>query len=516
MANYLTYATMEEAACENLKYLIPASFTMTDGKYGEHFISTGTCDNEVQEVGASATQYPKTYSISTRHANIRIIDTPGIGDTRGVEKDKENFQNIMAHIARFDVLHGICILLKPDVTRLGIMFKYCIKELLANLHVSASKNIVFCFTNARCTNYGPGDTRTGLKRILQDNNIEIGLNEETIFCVDNEAFRYLAATKQGVDFSEAKLSTSQSWKKSAKEISRMIQQFDTLEPHAVKNTLSINDVRRVLTAFSRPLTTVTTAIDTAIDMVLEELNRCTTGSEELPEPLTKPKLTAVAKVLESTPYVCTTNNCVRIEGSRDFLKETFKCRSDSKPDLKKNGTSCANCGCDLGYHKRLTYELQYEMTCNGGDQVEDQTKAIRASQVENVIKLEKMEAEFGKERQQIVDAREMFAGFLRTNAIVPHNDAFSEYVELTTAAESRPSDTDEKSRRRYAAMWIDGCSGESLTPYIRETIDDLYAMKHTGDMIRSIMNVADEAETRAMLSEEVRSIINNSSLKTSY
>ena len=95
---------------------------------------------------------------------------------RGPEKDKENFQNILAHLSYYNEIHGICILLKPNNSRLTVMFQFCIKELLTHLHKSAADNIVFCFTNARNTNYRPGD------KADQSSKYALNCQKKTSFC----------------------------------------------------------------------------------------------------------------------------------------------------------------------------------------------------------------------------------------------------------------------------------------------------------------------------------------------
>ena len=60
-----------------------------------------------------------TYQIPYKNCLINLIDTPGIGDTRGAEQDKENFESILSHISNFDELHAILILLKPNSARLS-------------------------------------------------------------------------------------------------------------------------------------------------------------------------------------------------------------------------------------------------------------------------------------------------------------------------------------------------------------------------------------------------------------
>ena len=82
-----------------------------------------------------------------------MIDTPGMGDTRGEAKDKENFDNILGHLMDYPEIHAICILLKPNNARLTLTFKYCIKELLGHLHgVSQGKLLFSTLINTESNN----------------------------------------------------------------------------------------------------------------------------------------------------------------------------------------------------------------------------------------------------------------------------------------------------------------------------------------------------------------------------
>jgi hypothetical protein len=84
------------------------------------------------------------------------LDTPGIGDTEGVEKDRENFGNVLEMVGNIRELHGICILMRPNESRLSEPMRYYIGELLTHLHRNAANNIVFCFTRTRETFYRLG------------------------------------------------------------------------------------------------------------------------------------------------------------------------------------------------------------------------------------------------------------------------------------------------------------------------------------------------------------------------
>lgn len=62
-------------------------------------------ENENVEDGQSSTQSPKSYLISWgppgRTKRIRIIDTPGVGDVRGLEQEKKNYAKILDFIAQY-------------------------------------------------------------------------------------------------------------------------------------------------------------------------------------------------------------------------------------------------------------------------------------------------------------------------------------------------------------------------------------------------------------------------------
>ena len=47
-------------------------------------------------------------------------------------------------------------------------FRNCLDNVLTKLHRSATKNILFCFTNTRSTLYRPGDTMAPLVRYLEE------------------------------------------------------------------------------------------------------------------------------------------------------------------------------------------------------------------------------------------------------------------------------------------------------------------------------------------------------------
>lgn len=163
--------------------------------------------------------------------SVKIIDTPGIGDSRGVDRDNYNLKNLLNFISTYKELNAICILLKPNNAKVGVVFEYCILELFSHLNKSASKNIVFLFTNSRGTFYKPGDTSNALHSVLDDirskpPHVQIQFDQENYFCFDNESFRYLVAASHpnNITFDDDyKRDFEKSWIRSVKEAQRLFE-----------------------------------------------------------------------------------------------------------------------------------------------------------------------------------------------------------------------------------------------------------------------------------------------------
>ena len=61
--------------------------------------------NENVVIGQSSTMEPKSYSIEwgppEKKKIIRFIDTPGVGDVRGIKQEKENFAKTLKFVGQF-------------------------------------------------------------------------------------------------------------------------------------------------------------------------------------------------------------------------------------------------------------------------------------------------------------------------------------------------------------------------------------------------------------------------------
>ena len=301
------------------------SFTTDTGESRSIFIGDPN-DNENFEDGQSATQEPTTHVFPQDGKIINLIDTPGIGDSRGIEQDKKNFDSILGHISHIKEIHGICILLKPNNARLTVVFRFCIQQLLAHLHKDAARNIVFCFTHTRGNFYRPGDTLPALRKELIDRNVDIELNRSNMYCFDSEAFRFLACIQAGVKFPEDDVEVfSSSWSRAVKETNRMIEHIKTLKPHGVHNTLSMNNARCKVVAMSRPMAEMSVAIQKNIKEAKEAQAKAKLADSEavdFEKQLHVDGVDLEFKDLGFPRTVCTHSDCIEyIAAGRDNVKQ---------------------------------------------------------------------------------------------------------------------------------------------------------------------------------------------------
>ena len=278
IANYVSFPTLQDAMdASNMKVCIPSTFSY-NAETGESMETSirPESENEHQEAGQSSTKVPKAYRLYDGKHKITIIDTPGLGDVESSE-DERSFENILACLSHYNEIHGICIFLKPNISRITAAFRFYIALLLEKLHNSARDNIVFCFTNARSGFYGPGDTLPTLQKLLKElDAANFQLTSDKLYYFENEVFQS-ACFINGIQMNKEEVSTySLSWDKAVSEIDRLFEHILMLKPHSIAHTITLNNVRGIMltlsTIFAETAKTILKNIDTS-DAESEKLKR---------------------------------------------------------------------------------------------------------------------------------------------------------------------------------------------------------------------------------------------------
>ncbi|KAB8267137.1 hypothetical protein BDV30DRAFT_244581 [Aspergillus minisclerotigenes] len=535
--NYVHYDTLQEALdADELSYLVPCSFaTQTvdendpDGKLIQHHIEVGHCDDERDGSGGqSATQKTQVYPFRLGGVNVRLIDTPGIGDTRGVEQDKQNMADILSVLANYQRLHGILILLKPNNTRLNVVFRFCMKELLTHLHHDATSNMVFGFTNARSSNYQPGDTFIPLETLLKEfNHPKLGLYQRTVYCFDSESFRYLAAQKQnGLDLGNWD-DYVRSWDHSFKESRRLMEYFRSLSPHEVQSTVSLNQSRTMIAQLTKPMAEIAETILASIEVNKDDIkyiNQKELSLSELKSKLYVKIIGLKSHQLDQPRTVCGHASCIELRDVGDgkqSKKVVFKkfCHNpcylnNIKPDTVgfpglvhchafRGKQICSNCNHSWQEHLHVLYELREKLNEQEDKKIKkllDQGQTDINVKKRAVESKERMIQEFKDEHRQIQEAAVDFSIFLKNHSITPYNDAMIEYLNHLIKEEKNKiavggsddrlklleaSKTEYKELIEVFKTNIATKGHEALdVKGVRNKIQQLYDLPHHGQMLK--------------------------------
>ncbi|KAJ3905225.1 hypothetical protein F5879DRAFT_921627 [Lentinula edodes] len=206
----------------------------------EEFEEKNELNNE--EGGSTAgsqTNKPRFYSITSANGHkVNILDTPGLADTRGIDKDKEHQAAIAEAIkTNFDVIDAVIILANGTLPRLGAATEYTLTTISGMFPNSIVDNIAFVLTmvsNPSSNNF----TRTSLPKQLQNSRI---------WPVDNPFAQWLKYQKELLkdppisedDLQEMLGSARRGYNKTLKMLSELFQYLDKCR---VQPTHSIFDL----------------------------------------------------------------------------------------------------------------------------------------------------------------------------------------------------------------------------------------------------------------------------------
>ncbi|KAF7191807.1 hypothetical protein HII31_06852 [Pseudocercospora fuligena] len=547
--NYVTFDSLEDALnTGGLQCLIPSTFTwqsLSGDEYFEKHIKvspfTDTSNNQLQDekdgtTGESATQCTKTYTIPVGNTRLRLIDTPGIGDTRGSAQDKKNMNDILAKLRTVKELHGILILLKPNNARLTVMFKFCLKELLSHLHRDAAKNIVFGFTNARNTSFRPGETYSTLKRMIDDDkSVGIQLGRPITYCFDSESFRCLAAHLNGIDIHDlGGIQDYQlSWEKSAGEVRRMLHHLrpTITAPHQTSETVDLHATRELVKTLTIPMAGITQTINNNIALQKDQqadLIDALARGQVLESALHLNKVVYEMRKLDRPRTVCSDKDCVEFKDENKHYKsychdpcclpnvEIDKIQCPELVGCAAFGGSqnCQKCGHSWQVHLHVIWE-PVESTID----VEDAAVAQRIN--ENAHGVEVMEEalwsrqnlikKYWAERHLLQKAAGQFAVFLKNSSIKPYNDSKLEYLDhlieeekgKVQAGGSRKRLDDymadrkqHKEETRTLMKYFDDGAKDKLLDQagINKLIQDIFALELTGQDLKRVAQQLEELQ----------------------
>ena len=138
----------------------------------------------------SKTDGAKMYKAKVFRKKIRIIDSPGFGDSRGLKQDKENARKIIETLTSEDYVNCICLLINGRTPRMTATLQYVLTEITAIMPRKVLDNIIVVFTN--CTDildltFDPALLSEYFGKKFED---------DRIFCLENPYCRFEKAKEK--------------------------------------------------------------------------------------------------------------------------------------------------------------------------------------------------------------------------------------------------------------------------------------------------------------------------------
>ena len=104
-------------------------------------------ENAASQPMQSKTSGAKLYKAKLCGLSLGIIDTPGFGDSRGIEQDKENIQKVISCIKEEKYINCVCLVINGRLSRNTADLKYVLTQIASILPRAISNNLIVVFTN---------------------------------------------------------------------------------------------------------------------------------------------------------------------------------------------------------------------------------------------------------------------------------------------------------------------------------------------------------------------------------
>ena len=357
--------------------------------------------------GCSVTDKLEIYDIkgSMLYNNpIRLIDTPGFGDTRGESYDERIFDDIknLFESSKIDTLHAICIIFKGNETRSHDRTKSILNKLFSLFGKDLKNNIIIIFT------FTPDINNIIALTTLKDESSPFydilgNIDNLNYFAFENEAY-----------FSNNKQKYEDSYETNTKNFAGLLQCIFNLKPISLEASRKvINDRKQIKNKsinLCEQLKGILQTIDTSAKNQKETMKLYTKLNDYQKQdiPLIEKEIeipyyeeVTIEKSCSSGKYVLYCNYddivCHRYcKGPNEgFNSDEYGCSV-----IYTIGGHCSNCGCNWSKHKfktsytvkeqvkKIKKEKTYEPDLNA-QQDENKRKIMRDKLNEDIKKNEK-------------------------------------------------------------------------------------------------------------------------------
>ena len=137
----------------------------------------------------SATTSAKQYETRLHKLDIGIIDTPGFGDTRGLERDNQNVEKIIQTLNNTNHINCVCLVVNGRNARLNPAIKYVLTKITTVLPQEIVNNLIVVFSKTNDKSVLNFDVKE-LNKYFQNTILT-----DRVFYIENPFCRLLKVTE---------------------------------------------------------------------------------------------------------------------------------------------------------------------------------------------------------------------------------------------------------------------------------------------------------------------------------
>ena len=170
----------------------------------------------------SKTNGAKIYKVEMGELKIGVIDTPGFGDLRGIEEDKNTTEKIVRILTAETYINCVCLVVNGRLARMTATLQYVMTEVTAILPRVVLNNIIVVFTNTADDlqlSFDPKEFKRFLGRDVEG---------EKIFYIENPYCRFVKAKEVHSASETRMMEIKKQLKGSFSETGKMLTQMCTV------------------------------------------------------------------------------------------------------------------------------------------------------------------------------------------------------------------------------------------------------------------------------------------------
>jgi hypothetical protein len=286
-----------------------------------------------------------------------------------------------------------------------------------------------------------------------------------MYCFDSEAFRFLAARKQGVEMGNIDAYRI-SWDKSASSTLKMLKHFQSRDAHVIQGTLNLNKTRQLILNMTKPMAKITQSMEDTIAQLEKDTKELTSAKlkgKDLLSRLSSIKIVPYTEPSARPHTVCANVACRQFRHDGNGLAiNSWKtvCHEDctlgvergdgeipvdeiGHPALKNcwaffreepegRRDSCFVCGHNWKEHMHIMYRTLDKIVVVEDPDVAsqlEQNTTLEARAAAAVLFKRRLIDGYTRERNFIQQATAKFSLFLIKNSITTVNDATTQYLD---------------------------------------------------------------------------------------